>query len=106
MPNSERIEQLKAILAQDPANTLARYALALEHSNSGDADTAIAEFRQLLARNPDYTNAYFMAAQALASADRKDEAKQWLNDGLACARRTNNKHAESEMQAMLDEIDY
>jgi len=54
--------------------------------------------------NPDYANAYFMAAQALAGAERKDEARQMLKDGIAAAQRSANQHAQSEMQQMLDEL--
>jgi hypothetical protein len=46
-----------------------------------------------------------MAAQTLAKAGRDVEAKQKLVDGLACAKRTGNQHAEREMQAMLDEME-
>lgn len=106
MTNNERIDQLKAILAADEKNTLARYALGMEYSGAGQTDVAVTEFKQLLSFNPDYTNAYFMAAQALANADRKDEAKQWLQDGLVSAKRAGNKHAENEMQAMLDELEF
>jgi len=99
-----RIEQLKAILAQDPNNQLTRYALGMEYSGAGEIDAAIAEFKQLLTANPDYANAYFMAAQALAGAERKEEARQMLKDGIAAAQRSANQHAQSEMQQMLDEL--
>jgi tetratricopeptide (TPR) repeat protein len=99
-----RIEQLKEILEIDPKNILTRYALGMEYSGAGQTDDALAAFKELLAINRDYPNAYFMGAQALQAAERTDEAKQWLNDGVAAAKRTNNRHAESEMQAMLDEI--
>jgi tetratricopeptide (TPR) repeat protein len=101
-----RIEQLKEILEMDPKNILTRYALGMEYSGAGQTDDAVTTFRQLLAINPDYANAYFMGAQALQAAERSDEAKQWLSDGIAAAKRSNNRHAESEMQAMLDEISY
>jgi len=45
-----------------------------------------------------------MAAQALAGASRVDEAKRMLVDGISCARRTGNAHAQSEMTAMLEEL--
>jgi hypothetical protein len=45
-----------------------------------------------------------MAAQALAKVDRVEEAKTWLNGGIACARRTGDRHAESEMEGMLAEL--
>jgi len=106
MAESERTAQLKAIIAQDPSNTLARYALGMEYSGSGDVDAAVAAFRELIVSNPDYANAYFMAAQTLSNADRKDEAKQLLQEGIAAAKRANNRHAESEMTAMLEELSF
>jgi tetratricopeptide (TPR) repeat protein len=104
MPDESRVAALKDILAADPNDAFARYALGLEYSGSGDTDAALAEFQLLLAAHPDYTNGYFMAAQALARAERNDEAKAMLQQGIECARRTRNQHALSEMEAMLDEL--
>jgi predicted Zn-dependent protease len=99
----DRIATLNEILSQDPNNTLARYGLAMEHSNSGQFDSALAEFQKLISTNPDYAPAYFMAAQTLVKAGRAEEAKKMLVDGIAAAGRSRNSHAASEMQAMLDE---
>jgi len=100
----DRIANLTEILAANPADTFARYALAMEYSKSGDVDLAVAEFKTLIGNNPDYTVAYFMAAQTLAGAERIEEAKRMLVDGIASARRTGNQHAQSEMTAMLEEL--
>ena len=97
--------QLKSILDQEPKNTFARYALGMEHSSAGETDAALGEFRVLLEVDANYANAFFMGAQALQHADRIDEAVQWLRDGIACAQRVGNRHAESEMQALLDELE-
>lgn len=101
----ERMAMLQQILAQDPANKLARYGLAMEFSNSGQTDAAVAEFHKLIAQDSSYANAYFMAAQALQKAERTDEAKGMLEKGIAAAQKSGNRHAESEMQAMLDELE-
>jgi len=101
----ERLEQLKSILEHDPKNTFARYALGMEYSSAGQTDSAIHEFRTLIGVDPNYANAFFMGAQALQHAERIDEAMQWLRDGIACAHRVGNRHAESEMQALLDELE-
>ena len=45
-----------------------------------------------------------MAAQTLAKAERIDEAKRMLVEGISSARRTGNAHAQSEMTAMLEEL--
>jgi len=100
----DRVALLNEILSQDPNDAFARYGLALEYSKSGDVDRALEEFGKLLSAHPDYTAGYFMAAQTLAGADRPDEAKVMLIDGIASARRTGNTHAQSEMTAMLDEL--
>jgi predicted Zn-dependent protease len=73
----------------------------MEYSNRGEVETALTEFGKLLAAHPDYTAGYFMAAQTLEKANRIDEAKKMLVDGLASAQRTGNAHAQSEMEGML-----
>jgi len=100
----DRIAMLQEILDQSPDDAFARYGLALEYSNSGQTDQALAQFGTLLTKHPDYTAGYFMAAQTLAKAERTDEAKKVLTDGIASARRTGNQHALSEMEAMLETL--
>ena len=102
----DRLQMLKDLIAQDPNNQLARYGLGMEYSGKGQADAAVSEFKKLVEINPDYANAYFMAAQTLAKAERADEAKQLLRQGITAAARTGNNHAQSEMQAFLDELEY
>ena len=100
----DRIAMLKEILAGNPGDAFARYGLAMEYANSGQTETALAEFSVLLEKSPDYTAGYFMAAQTLAKASRVDEARKMLVDGIASAKRTVNNHALSEMEAMLEEL--
>ena len=79
MPMDEnRVASLKEILQANPDDAFARYALGLEYSGSGETDAALAEFQRLSGLHPDYTNAYFMAAQTLARAERTDEARAML----------------------------
>jgi len=100
----DRIAMLSEILAANPDDSFARYGLAQEYSNAGQIDQALKEFKTLIEKSPDYTPAYFMAAQALAKVDRVDEAKRMLVNGISSARRTGNTHAQSEMTAMLEEL--
>jgi len=76
----------------------------MELVGQGNTVEALAEFDILLSNDPDYTPAYFMAAQTLAGAGKKPEAIERLNAGIGCAARDGNSHALSEMQAMLDEL--
>jgi predicted Zn-dependent protease len=101
----DKLAGLTEILAMDPNNAFARYGLAMEYVNRDELENALKEFDTLVAAHPDYTAGYFMAAQALAKAERVPEAITRLNDGISSARRTGNNHALSEMQGMLDELD-
>jgi predicted Zn-dependent protease len=100
----DRIATLNEILTENASDAFARYGLAMEYSKQGDLDRALAEFSILLEKNPDYTAGYFMAAQTLARAQRVEDARKMLADGIASARRTGNLHAQSEMEAMLTDL--
>jgi tetratricopeptide (TPR) repeat protein len=100
----DRIATLKEVLAADPANILARYGLAMEYSKAGDTDAAVTEFKRLITENPNYIAAYQQGAQTLLNAERYDEARELLNQGIAVADRAGNQHAKSEMEGMLDSI--
>lgn len=101
----DKIAGLREILTLDPKNSFARYGVAMELAGRGETAEAMQEFDALLANDPDYTAGYFMAAQTLAKSGKMQEAIARLNAGIACARRTGNQHALSEMQEMLDELD-
>ena len=101
----DKFQGLKEILEMDPKNSFARYGVAMELAARGHIAEALSEFDTLLKVDPDYTAGYFMAAQTLANAGRNAEAIERLKLGIGCAARSGNRHALSEMQAMLDELD-
>jgi len=101
----DKIASLKEILALDPKNSFARYGIAMELVSRGEIEAALAEYSTLLANDPDYTAGYFMSAQTLSAAGRNAEAIERLKAGISSAARAGNRHAISEMQAMLDELD-
>lgn len=104
MTDPSRLQMLTQFLEQNPGDAFARYGLAMEYSNSGQTERALAEFGKLLELHPDYTNGYFMAAQALERSGRTADAKKMLENGVEAAKRTGNKHALSEMSGMLEEL--
>ena len=100
----DRIAALNDILTENPKDAFARYGLAIEYSKQGDFERALAEFAILIENHPNYTAGYFMAAQTLVQAERAEDAKKMLHDGIASARRSGNLHAQSEMEALLVEL--
>jgi predicted Zn-dependent protease len=103
--NMDKLAGLREILALDAKNSFARYGVAMELAKRGETAAALEEFDTLLKNDPDYTAGFFMAAQTLATAGRTAEAVERLKAGIGCAARSGNRHAQSEMQAMLDELD-
>jgi predicted Zn-dependent protease len=101
----DKLAGLKEILELDPKNSFARYGIAMELATRGEIAEALEQFDTLLVNDPDYTAGYFMAAQTLATAGRTSEAIARLKTGIVSAERSGNRHAVSEMQAMLDELD-
>ena len=101
----DKIAGLKEILALDPKNSFARYGIAVELANRGEIDAAMAEFDKFCRSMSDYTAGYFMAAQTLGQSGTDGRGIERLKAGINCAARTGNRHALSEMQGMLDELD-
>jgi len=95
---------LTEVLAQNPTDAFARYGLAMEYSNSGEVERALEEFGRLLATHPDYTRATSWPPRPWP----KLSAPKKLEDAggrIACARKTGNGHAQSEMEGMLAELE-
>jgi tetratricopeptide (TPR) repeat protein len=99
---TDRFDALRKLLAQDPANRLARYGLAMEYGKAGRLEEALAEYRALVSSHPDYAYAYFHAGQALERLGQVDEARQMYARGVEAAIRTGDAHARKELQAALD----
>jgi tetratricopeptide (TPR) repeat protein len=97
-----RIDSLKAILDQDPENSRIRHMLANEYANAGRYEDAIAVYSALVNDNPDYVPGYFQAGRLAEQEGRLEEARAWLERGMAVAARVGDNHALSEMQAALD----
>jgi predicted Zn-dependent protease len=104
MDSNTKIVALTEILTADPANAFARYGLAMEHISQGSTEVALTEFTTLIHHSPDYVPAYQMSAQTLAKLGRTEEAIARLKEGIFTAQRTNNTHAASEMQTLLEDL--
>src|SRR5579875_1647313 len=100
----DKIAALTDILAQNPADSFARYGLAMAYAAEGRNEEALQEFATTTANNPDYVPAYQMSAQTLIKLGHTDAARTRLTEALAACQRTANGHAASEMQAMLDDL--
>jgi Tfp pilus assembly protein PilF len=99
---TNRVDVLKNLVSQRPADTFARYGLAMEYVKSGALEQAVAEFRAVLATDPEYAYAYFHGGQTLEKLGLFDEARQMYETGIEVTQRKGDHKATSELQAALD----
>src|SRR5689334_1204996 len=102
----ERIEKLKAILKENPEDSFAQHALALEHIKSGQDDDAKILFQTLLARDENYVGSYYHLGKLLERMDEKEQAVVWYEKGMAIAKKINDNHAYNELQAAYEDLIY
>jgi thioredoxin-like negative regulator of GroEL len=100
-----RRQILEEFVTAKPTDAFARYGLAMECANSGDASAADEHFKALLGAHPEYVAAYFQYGQFLAKSGRTEEARATLQSGMDIARRAGDEHARSEMEAAITSLD-
>ena len=98
-----RREFLEEAIRQDSSNTFARYGLAMEIMNS-EPEAAWAHFQYLLSHHPDYSPTYYQAGAFLSRHGRIEEARKVLARGIEVTRSQSKQHAQSELQAALDDL--
>ena len=100
--NSNRLETLKTMLDQNPADKFARYGLAMELANSGNLEGAVREYRALLQNDESYAAAYYHGGQALEKLGRVEEARAMYEKGIDVTTRSGDLKTRSELQAAAD----
>lgn len=98
-----RREFLDETVRAQPDNTFARYGLAMELASS-DPSAAWGHFQYLLNHHPDYPATYYQAGMFLSKQGRTEEARKVLAEGIKVTGRLGNQHAQSELQAALDDL--
>jgi tetratricopeptide (TPR) repeat protein len=99
---NNRLDILRGMVASNPADSFARYGLAMECVKSGNLPEAVEEFTQLLAANPKYPAAYFHGGQALEKLGKIEDARAMYQKGIEVTTAMGDFHTRSELQAALD----
>ncbi|WP_029630604.1 tetratricopeptide repeat protein [Zavarzinella formosa] len=95
-----RMEQIEALLADDPKDSFLRYGLAMEHASIGQEETAATLLLALIADTP-YVPGFLQAGQILNRLNRVDEGCDVLRRGIVAAKQQGDSHAEGEMTGFL-----
>lgn len=98
---SKRLAYLEDLVQKGKADSFARYALALEYKNAGRTEDALAAFTALREADAGYVPQYLMCGTMLLDASRNEEARSWLEQGLAVAQRAGDTKAAGEISDAL-----
>jgi thioredoxin-like negative regulator of GroEL len=105
--SAERMQQLQAMLAEEPGDTFLRYAIALEHKRMGQMEQAIADLEAILADDPKHVPSYYQLASLQAELGQVENAIHTCEAGALQCIVTNDHKARTELlalkRALLDE---
>jgi len=99
-----RVDFLRETLKNHPDDTFARYALAMELTQSSQLAAAWEHFEYLLTRHPEYLATYYQAGMLLWKQGHRAEAQDVFEQGVEVTRRQGNHHAQSELEKALEEL--
>ena len=103
--STSRLETMRAMVAKNPTNVLARFGLANEALKAQLYDEAVEHLRAYLDGHEDEGNGYGRLAEALVQLGRVDEARDALRQGMAAASRFGHPSMVNECEARLDELE-
>jgi len=104
MSGKSRLEQITALLVEEPTDPELHYMLAMEHVSQEDDAGAVRCFEELIRLAPNYPPAYHQAGRALQRLNRVAEARQLLERGIPIAQAQGNAHAAGEMEELLQSL--
>jgi tetratricopeptide (TPR) repeat protein len=102
---STRLDEMLRFLEQDPNDSFARYAVALELRSQKRIDEAIEQLEELRRRDASYGATYYQLGELLAQRGDVDRAEEAYRAGMEVARAAGDLHTRSELEAALDELD-
>ena len=102
LEDMSRLDSLKTLVQQSPENSRFRFMLCMELIGTGAPAAAVAEFDELVRLDRGYVAGYFQAGRASESLGNAEAARDYYTRGLEAARRTGDRHAESELSEALD----
>ena len=100
---NKRLELLEKMTSGDQADSFAWYGLAMEYKKLGRVEDALSTFQKLRERDPNYLPMYLMAGQLLIEAERAQNARDWLEQGIALARTKGDAKTLGELSDALSQ---
>jgi Tfp pilus assembly protein PilF len=101
-----RIEKIKELMQERPADSFLKHALALEYIKLGNDDEAGALFISLLENDPGYIGSYYHLARLHERNERPGEAIRIYEKGMDQAKKADDMHAYNELRSAYEELTF
>lgn len=103
--NTERLEQLRGMLADEPGDLFLRYAIALELKRNGNMEQAIADLEAILTDDPKHIASYYQLALLQADLGRAADARATCEAGMLQCLVTGDRKARAELQELRNSLE-
>ncbi|ATL49896.1 hypothetical protein COR50_15225 [Chitinophaga caeni] len=102
----ERIDKLKAFLAESPKDSFLKHALALEYIKLDDDGAAHVLFDEILAEDPTYVGSYYHLGKLLERQGKNEDAISIYEKGMQIAKEQKEMHTYNELLAAYEDLTY
>jgi Tfp pilus assembly protein PilF len=102
----DRIDKIKLMMIESPADSFLQHALALEYIKLGNDAEARKLFETLLNREPGYIGSYYHLAKLLERIGETDTAIKVYEKGMEEAKRAGDNHSLSELKSAFEELTF
>ena len=100
----DRIEKIKAMLADQPDDNFLQHALALEEIKRGNDQEARVLFQSILDRDPSYIGSYYHLAKLLERLGDEAGAVKVYETGMTESKKAGDNHAYGELRGAYEEL--
>jgi Tfp pilus assembly protein PilF len=102
----DRIEKIKDLLKETPADSFLQHALALEYIKLGNDEEARKLFEAILDREPGYVGSYYHLAKLLERNGDNDGAIKVYERGMEEAKKAGDSKALGELRGAYEELTF
>ena len=102
----ERIEKIRQMLLENPADSFLQHALALENIKLGNHEEACRLFEEILNREPGYIGSYYHLGKLLERNGREEDAVKVYEKGMEESKKAGDNHAFGELRGAYEELTF
>ena len=102
----DRIDKIKIMLVDSPADSFLQHALALEYIKQGNDIDARKLFEEILERHPGYVGSYYHLAKLLERIGETDNAIKIYEKGMEETKKIGDNHAFGELRSAYEELTF